>query len=223
MKVHFINYRKEGVDFLPIVGNSFRIRLGPTKCWNRDPHEGTFGTAVLGINEAPPPLRPQPKWIKKTSIVWEDCPENCDFAPYRTVSFHDGNIVKLRKRRSWVPPEMKGLVVEFLLRSKTLKVQILNDANFGTTRILTGIPARRVVFIDSKYAKFHKWVFLEGGAGHGEKMRSKKELEQIEKKKEELMLREVKARKELGEAMRDVAITRPNRVHRVGDLHPLDR
>lgn len=198
VKVKFVNYRTEGIDFHPIPGNPFRIVLGPAKCWDRDPKLGTLSTGVLHQHEAIPPPRPQPKWIEKTNITWEDCPENCDFALFRSISFYDNNVVKLKKRPGWVPPVMSGLVVEFLLKSYRLKSLSITDTGFGTTTILSSIPARRRVAENSKYAKFKKWIFIEEvetrkldpkleamefyeiGVGHGEDRRSGDELAKIE-------------------------------------------
>jgi len=198
VKVKFVNFSRESILIKPIPGRNFEIKLVAGKTFARDPKIGTIEAIPMG--GMPGAVhRPEVKWIMKPSdITWEDCPEDCDFAPFRTVSFHDDNIVKLRKRPFWKLPELGWPVVEFYFESKQYRTHGFQLDN--PTTIFNMIPARRVVPPCSKYAPFRKWIFDEVatsarlvdpltnramtsfqiGSGHGEDRRTGNDLAKIE-------------------------------------------
>jgi hypothetical protein len=205
VKVKFVN--KSGERVTLYQGGSILRILEPGKRWNRDPAEGTLRTTVvMDENMKFPPPRPGPKWIDEMEWVWEECPEGEIYAPFRTITFLDNNVVKLKRRPFWKLPEMKWPVVTFLFKSRKLQIYnlCLDRSGFSAT-FYNGIPVRITVHPLSRYAPFKKWIFDEAevlkdknpfGGGmektyetteRGEDKRPAAELEKIEqlKKKDE--------------------------------------
>ena len=165
VKVKFVNKSGERI-FLYQSGSILRI-LEAGKHWDRDPSEGTLRTTILHQHETPPPPRPQPKWVDTTEWVWEECPESEIFAPFRTIVFEDDNIVKLKKRPRWKPPEKAWPCVSFLFKShkmKMLKERLDRSTSTSPTTFYNGIPCRISVNPLSKYAPFKNWIFDEAPA-----------------------------------------------------------
>ncbi|MCK4820704.1 hypothetical protein KA005_33370, partial [bacterium] len=92
VKVQFVNQSSEKITLYRQDGSVLKV-LEAGKRWNRDPKEGTLSTVVVGGEQKFPPPRPQPHWIDKIEWVWEECPEGEIYAPYRTITFLDGNQV----------------------------------------------------------------------------------------------------------------------------------
>ena len=163
VKVKFVNKSGERVTLYQ-GGGILRI-LEPGNRWNRDPSEGTLRTTVvMDENMKFPPPRPGPRWIKETEWVWEECPEGSMYAPFRTITFLDGNEVKLKRRPRWKAPEMKWPVVTFLFKShkmKMIKERLDRDMSSEASVFYNGIPVRKTVHPLSKYAPFKKWIFDE--------------------------------------------------------------
>ena len=213
VKVKFVNKSGERV-FLYQRGSILRV-LEAGQRWNRDPSEGTLSTTVVMDEHMKLPLpRPQPYWIDKTEWIWEECPEDSIYAPFRTIVFEDDNIVKLKRRPRWKAPEMKWPTVEFLFKShkmKVLKERLDKDISSFPTTFYNGIPQRISVHPLSRYAPFKRWIFDEApaqkdknpfGGGmektyetteRGEDKRPAAELEKIEQLK-----KEAEERKKLG-------------------------
>jgi hypothetical protein len=166
VKVKFVNKSGERVTLYQ-GGGILRI-LEPGNRWNRDPSEGTLRTTVvMDENMKFPPPRPGPRWIKETEWVWEECPEGSMYAPFRTITFLDGNEVKLKRRPRWKAPEMKWPCVLFLFKSRKLKIHKLHldrDVSSFPATFYNGIPVRISVHPLSKYAPFKKWIFDEAPA-----------------------------------------------------------
>lgn len=165
VKVKFVNKSGEVVTIYRSDASALGV-IGAAKCWNRDPKEGTLSTvhvdAVHGQNFLPP--RPKPYWIDKTEWVWEECPEDSIYAPFQTVIFEDGNVVKLERRPRWKAPEMAWPVVEFLLRSHKMKkhAERLDHHRVSDAVVFhNGFPFRVTVSPLSKYAPYRKWIFEE--------------------------------------------------------------
>ncbi len=198
LQVKFVNYSREALLIHPIPERTFAIKLLPGKTLKRDAKIGTI-EAMPSRGMPKEVHRPELQWIKKpTEITWEDCPDDCDFAPFKTVSFYDGNIVKTRKRRFWKPPELKFPTVEFYFNSKQYRTHMFQLDTMTT--LYSGIPGRRVVPLCSKYAPWKKWIFEETatsarlvdpftgkglsryeiGSGHGENPRTGEELEKVQ-------------------------------------------
>lgn len=209
VKVKFVNESSEKVTLYRTDGSVLRV-LEAGKRWSRDPKLGTLSTVSVDESHGQkfPPPRPGPKWIEKTEWTYEECHESEIYAPYRTIIFEDGNVVKLRKRPCWKEPEMAWPVVTFLFKSHNLKMHkerldhdMLSEASVFYNRI----PVRRTVHPLSKYAPFKNWIFSEVMklkdanppyktmvesyeiTQHGEDKRPATELERIEglKKKDE--------------------------------------
>jgi len=199
VKVKFVN--KSGERVTLYQGGSILRVLEPGQRWNRDPSEGTLRTtAVMDENMKFPVLRQRPYWIEKTEWIWEECPKGEIYAPYRTITFLDGNQVKLKKRPKWKEPQMRWPVVTFLFLSHKMKLIKLHlDRGFSSepTTFYNGLPHRMSVDPLSKYAPYKNWIFDEapvqkdknpfGGAmveefemiERGEDKRSATELEKI--------------------------------------------
>jgi len=164
VKVKFVNRSAEEVILYQQNG-SILGTLGAGKCWNRDPKEGTLETVVVaGDHQKFPAPRPQPKFIDKVEWIYEECPEDSIYAPFRTIIFVGGNIVKLRQRPHWKPPEMEWPVVTFLFKSHRMKThkERLDRDGFGSAAVFyNGIPCRLTVNALSKYAPYQKWIFSE--------------------------------------------------------------
>ena len=164
LKVRFVNRSAERIFLYQQGGSILRI-LEPGKRWNRDPSEGTLRTTVVMDEHMKfPPLRPGPKWIDETEWVWEECPEGSMYAPFRTITFLDGNEVKLKRRPRWKAPEMKWPCVLFLFKSRKLKIHKLHldrDVSSEPATFYNGIPQRITVHPLSKYAPFKRWIFDE--------------------------------------------------------------
>jgi len=162
VKVKFVN--KSGEEVTLYQGGSILRTLGAGKRWNRDPSEGTLDTVVVGEGQKFPPPRPRPFWIAETEWLWEECPESEIYAPFRTVTFLDGNQVKLKRRPRWREPEMKWPCVSFLFKShkmKVLKERLDRDISSEPATFYNGIPCRRTVNPLSKYAPYKRWIFDE--------------------------------------------------------------
>lgn len=198
LQVKFVNCSRESLLIHPINGRTFAIKLLPGKTLKRDPKVGTI--EAMPMAGMPKEVhRPELQWIEKpTEITWEDCPADCDFAPFKSVSFFDGNVVKVKRRRFWKPPELKFPTVEFYFENKQYRTHTFQLDTMTT--LYSGIPGRRVVPPCSKYAPFKKWIFDEVentsrifdpitnkpmstfsiGSGHGEDKRTGEELEKVE-------------------------------------------
>ena len=163
VKVKFVNKSGERVTLYQ-RGSILRV-LEAGQRWNRDPSEGTLGTTVVMDEHMKfPPPRPRPHWIDKTEWVWEECPEDSIYAPFRTVVFLDGNEVKLKRRPKWKPPELKWPVVTFLFKSHKMKAHTERldcDPWSRASSFYNGIPVRISVHPLSKYAGFKNWFFDE--------------------------------------------------------------
>lgn len=163
VKVRFVNKSGEEVILYRQNGNILGT-LGAGKRWNRDPKEGTLETVVVGEGQNFPPPRARPRWIEKTEWMWEECPEDSIYAPYRTIIFEDGNVVKLKKRPFWKLPEMKWPVVTFLFNSHRMKMHKERLDHYQAADAIVfhnGIPVRLTVDPLSKYAAYRKWIFSE--------------------------------------------------------------
>jgi len=163
LKVKFVNKSGEEITLYRQDGSVLKV-LEAGKRWNRDPSEGTLGTVVVGGAQNFPPPRPQPRWIEKVEWVWEECPEDSIYAPFRTITFLDNNVVKLKRRPFWKPPEMNWPVVTFLFKShkmKMIKERLDKDISSDAAVFYNGIPCRRTVNPLSKYAPYKKWIFDE--------------------------------------------------------------
>lgn len=165
VKVKFVNKSGEVVTIYRSDGSSLGV-LGAGKSWNRDPKEGTLRTVHVDSvhGQKFPAPREKPYWIDKTEWVWEECPEDSMYAPFQTVIFEDGNVVKLERRPNWTAPEMAWPVVTFLLRSHKMKkhAERLDRDLFGDARVFhNSIPVRISVHALSKYAPYRKWIFEE--------------------------------------------------------------
>jgi len=205
--VHFINKSGERVELYRTDGSILRV-LESGKRWNRDPKEGTLDTVHVDEvhGQKFPPRRERPYWIDKTEWTYEECHESEIFAPFRTIIFMDNNVVKLRKRPRWKPPELKWPVVTFLFKShkmKMIKERLDHDMLSEASIFYNGIPVRRTVHALSKYAPYKKWFFSEVMelkdvnppyrtmaetyeiTEHGESKRPAAELEKIEQLKKE--------------------------------------
>lgn len=163
VKVKFVNRSGERVTLYQ-SGGILRI-LEAGKCWDRDPSEGTLRTTVvMDENMKFPAPRAQPKFIDKVEWIYEECPEGEIYAPFRTITFLDGNEVKLKKRPRWKAPEMEWPTVTFLFKSHKMKLIKLHLDESMTTFPATfynGIPCRITVNPLSKYASFKRWIFDE--------------------------------------------------------------
>lgn len=198
LQVKFVNHSRDHILINPIAGRTFAIKLLAGKTLKRDAKVGTI-EAMPGFGMPKELHRPKLNWIEKPSdTTWLDCPADCDFAPYRTVSFHDGNVVRVQKRRFWKPPELKWPTVEFYFESQKYRTHMFQLDTMTT--LYSGIPGRRVVPPCSKYAPFKRWIFDEAentsrifdpitnkamstftiGSGHGENPRTGEELEKVE-------------------------------------------
>jgi len=163
VKVKFVN--KSGEEVTLYQGGSILRVLGAGKRWNRDPKEGTLSTVAVDSCHGKkfPPPRAKPYWIKETEWIGE-VPDDSIYAPFRTIIFEDGNVVKLRKRPFWKPPEMKWPVVTFLFRSHKMNIhkeRLDCHQAADATAFYNGIPVRLTVDPLSKYAGFKKWFFDE--------------------------------------------------------------
>ncbi|MCK4819846.1 hypothetical protein KA005_29040 [bacterium] len=160
-KVKFVN--KSGGRITLYEGSGILKILEPGKRWNRPPEEGTLDTRVVMDTDMKfPPPREKPYWIDKVEWVWDECPEGSIYAPYRTITFLDGNQVKLKRRPRWTAPEMDWPCVEFLFKSHTMKMQTMHlGLSTMATTLYNGIPMRITVDPLSKYAEWKKWIFDE--------------------------------------------------------------
>lgn len=164
VKVKFVNKSGEEVTLYRQDGSVLNV-LKEGQCWNRDPKEGTLSTVAVDSchGQKFPPPRARPHWIKETEWIGE-VPDDSIYAPYRTVIFADGNIVKLRKRPHWKEPEMAWPCVLFLFKSHRMKVhkERLDHYQAADASVFyNGIPVRLTVDPLSKYAPFKNWFFSE--------------------------------------------------------------
>ena len=163
VKAKFVNKSGEEVILYQQNG-SILGTLGAGKRWDKDPKEGTLSTVVVAGEQKFPAPRPRPRWIDEVEWVWEECPEDSIYAPYRSITFLDDNVVKLRQRPHWKPPEMEWPVVTFLFKSHRMKThkERLDRDGFGSAAVFyNGIPCRLTVNALSKYAPYKKWIFSE--------------------------------------------------------------
>ena len=164
VKVRFVNQSAEKVVLHQQGGSIIKV-LEEGKRWDRDPKEGTLGTVVVaGDHQKFPAPRPQPKFIDKVEWIYEECPEDSIYAPFRTIIFADNNVVKLRKRPHWKAPQMEWPCVLFLFKSHNIKMhkERLDRDGFGSAAVFhNGIPVRLTVHALSKYAPYRKWIFDE--------------------------------------------------------------
>lgn len=206
VKVKFVN--KSGDRVTLYEGRGLLKIMEPGKRWNRDPSEGTLRTVHVDETHGQkfPPPRPKPYWIDKTEWLWEECPDNSIYAPFRTVIFEDGNVVKLKRRPFWRFPKMAWPVVTFLFHSHKIKMHkehLDKDVSSMPATFYNGLPVRRTVNPLSKYASWKNWIFSEvmelkdanppyktmvesfEMTEHGEGKRPATELEKIEQLKKE--------------------------------------
>lgn len=163
VEVKFVNRSAERVLIYQEDGSVLKI-LESGGCWDRNPNEGTLRTSVISQHETPPPPQPKPVWISKTEWLWENCPITAPYAPFKTITFLDGNEVQLKKRLFWKFPEMKWPCVTFLFRSdkmKMIKERLDRDPSSEATIFYNGIPSRKSVNPLSKYASYKRWFFSE--------------------------------------------------------------
>ena len=165
VKVRFVNESGEEVTLYQQNG-SILGTLGAGKCWNRDPKKGTLSTVAVDSchGQKFPPRRAGPRWIEKTEWTWEECPDDSIYAPYRSITFQDNNVVRLKRRPFWKLPDMKWPTVTFLFKSHKMKMQkehLDKDMSSEPAVFYNGIPCRRTVNPLSKYAPYKKWIFDE--------------------------------------------------------------
>jgi hypothetical protein len=214
VSVKFVNKSGEEVTLHHQDGSVLNV-LESGKRWNRDPKEGTLSTVAVDSchGQKFPPPRAKPHWIEETEWIGE-VPDDSIYAPYRTITFLDGNEVKLKRRPFWKEPDMAWPVVTFLFNSHRMKVhkERLDHYQAADASVFyNGIPCRLTVDPLSKYAPFKNWIFSEVMelkeldpltkqvietyeiTQHGEGKRPAGELEKIEKLKAE-----AEERKKLG-------------------------
>lgn len=165
VKVRFVNESGEKVTLYRQDGSVLKV-LEEGKRWNRDPKLGTLST--VSVDEAHgqkfPPPRPGPKWIDKTEWTWNECPDDSIYAPFRTITFLDNNVVKLKRRPFWKAPQMEWPCVLFLFKSHKMKMireRLDKDISSFPETFYNGIPVRLTVSPISKYAPYRKWIFDE--------------------------------------------------------------
>ena len=204
VKVKFVNKSGERI-FLYQSGSILRI-LEAGKHWDRDPASGSLRTLIIPQHGAPVPPQSPPKWIDEVEWIYEECPEDSIYAPFRTIVFEDNNVVKLKRRPRWKEPEIKWPAVTFLFKSRKLQIYKLHlDRGMSSipATFYNGIPQRISVHPLSRYAPFKRWIFDEApaqkdknpfGGGmektyetteRGEDKRPAAELEKIEQLKKE--------------------------------------
>ena len=205
VKVRFVNESSEKVTLYRTDGSVLRV-LESGKRWNRDPKEGTLDTVHVDEvhGQKFPPRRARPYWIAQTEWTYEECHDSEIYAPYRTIIFEDGNVVKLKRRPFWKPPQMAWPIVTFLFNSHRMKMhkQRLDHHQAADASVFhNGIPVRLTTDPLSKYAPYRKWFFSETMVlkdvnppyrtmaetyeitEHGESKRPAAELEKIEQLK----------------------------------------
>lgn len=183
--VRFVNKSGERIILYQEDGSVLKI-LENGRCWDRPPSEGTLRTSVISQHEAPPPPQPDPVWIDETEWKTEVF-ETSVYAPFKTITFLDGNEVRLKKRLFWKLPEMDWPVVQFIFRStrmKLLKERLEGEIGGETSIFLNGIPVRKTVDVTSKYAEWKRWVISDDNEDKelrqsGESYRSSSELARI--------------------------------------------
>lgn len=200
VEVKFINKSGERVFLYQLDGSVWQI-LESGKCWDRNPLEGTLRTSIVSQHEAPPPPQASPKWVDKTEWT-TNVPDESIYARYKTITFLDGNVVKLKKRLFWKFPEMDWPVVEFLFTSNKIKMireRLDRDSSVLASLFLNGIPVRKTVSPLSRYAQYKRWFFQEQPVKnaspkqvtcdeivqYGEGIRDENELDRIEELKAE--------------------------------------
>lgn len=164
VSVRFVNKSSEKVTLYRQDGSVLQV-LKESQCWNRDPKDGTLSTVAVDSchGQKFPPLRPKPYWIKETEWIGE-MPDDSIYAPFRTITFLDNNVVKLKRRPHWKPPEMKWPIVTFLFKSHKMKMHKERLDHYqasDATAFYNGIPCRLTVDPLSKYAPFKNWIFSE--------------------------------------------------------------
>lgn len=203
--VKFCNKSGERISLYREDGSIFKIieNVG----WDRPPSEGTLRTGIISQHERPVADQAEPLFIDRVEWVWEDCPDTHPYAPFKKITFLNGNKVLLKRRHFWKLPEMDFPVVSFLFESDKMKFirdrlefDFLSEASI----FLNGIPVQRSVSPLSKYAQYRNWYFCEQPMKQvnpkqignreivqfGERLRGRKELEQIEVLKTEAEERE---------------------------------
>jgi hypothetical protein len=195
--VKFVNRSAERVLIYQEDGSVLKI-LESGRCWDRNPNEGTLRTSVISQHETPPPPQPKPVWISKTEWLWKGCPDNSVYAPFKTITFLDGNKVQLKKRLFWKFQELDFPVTVFLFTSKKMKMireRLDRDSSVLASIFLNGIPVRKSVSCSSKYSKYRYWYFVEQPVKktspkqmeateiiqYGERIRNSTELKKLER------------------------------------------
>lgn len=192
--VKFCNKSEERVSLYREDGSIFKIieNVG----WDRDPNSGTLRTGIISQHENPVPDQEEAYWIDEVDFVWNDCPDSHPYAPYKKITFISGNRVVLKRRHFWKLPEMDFPVVSFLFESDRLKLmkdRLEGDFAVEATIFLNGIPVRKTVSANSKYAQYRNWFFCEQPMKQanpkqignreiiqfGERLRGRKELDQL--------------------------------------------
>jgi len=168
IEIEFVNKMAEGICFSPLPNDPIRkIVMGPgrSKRIIRQEVQDVAGPSRGSIGGV---LHPAVfTWDKHPqTAIWRDVPQYSDFAPFRKIVFEADGRVKLYRRKGFKEPEREFPVVEFLyVMEKTFThIVYLKERPFDADSKLTlfhGIPARRQVPPDSKFARFRRWLITE--------------------------------------------------------------